>query len=298
MTEDAHFPAYGAQTVHMPFGEVYTSLQDYFKSTAPPLDVEAHNRCCLGASLSRIGRGVPFGANKARLCEADMACIVRPDDGKFFFAANYRFPKAFVDLVTGSPVSGGRGTMAGRVLLEGGPIHIPDVLADHEYQFGEGQKLAGFQTLLGVPLTREGVPIGVIVLARSVVRPFADKQIELVNTFADQAVIAIENARLFEAEQQRTRELCESLEQQTATSQVLQVMSSSPGELAPVFQAMLENASRLCQASYGTMWLHESDGQMRVAARHGNLPEAFRDKWHVGRVFRPESFCARRSRIT
>ena len=186
----------------------------------------------------------------ARLCEADMACIVRPDEGKFFFAANYRFPKAFVDLVTGSPVSGGRGTMAGRVLLEGGPIHIPDVLADHEYQFGEGQKLAGFQTLLGVPLTREGVPIGVIVLARSVVRPFADKQIELVNTFADQAVIAIENVRLFEAEQQRTRELSESLEQQTATAEVLRVISNSPTNVQPVFDSIAESAVRLCGGQF------------------------------------------------
>jgi len=208
----------------------------------------------------------------ARLCEAHMACIVRPHEGKFLFAANYLFPRAFVDLVTGSPVAAGRGTMAGRVLAEGHTIHIPEVLADREYQFSEGQKLAGFQSLLGVPLMREGVAIGVIVLARSRVQPFTDKQIELVIAFADQAVIAIENVRLFEAEQQRSRELSESLQQQTATADVLRVISSSPGELDPVFQAMLENAVRICDANFGT--LYRFDGKMyRVAAGVGTPPE-------------------------
>ena len=143
----------------------------------------------------------------ARLCEAEMACIVRPQRNNFIFAANYRFPQAFVDLVTRTTIAAGRGTLAGRVLAEGHTVHIPDVLADPEYTFGEGQRRAGFQSLLGVPLMREGTPIGVIVLTRSQVRPFTDKQIELVTTFADQAVIAIENVRLFDAEQARTREL-------------------------------------------------------------------------------------------
>src|SRR5207237_2288261 len=118
-------------------------------------------------------------------------------------------------------------------------------------------RVGGFRTVLGVPLLREGMPIGVIMLTRNTVRPFTDKQIELVETFADQAVIAIENVRLFEAEQERTRELTESLEQQTATSEVLQVISSSPGELEPVFEAMLANATRVCEASYGNLWLCE-----------------------------------------
>src|SRR6516164_2918506 len=121
-------------------------------------------------------------------------------------------------------------------------VHVPDVQADPEYTYGRSEKTRSYRTVLGVPLLREGMPIGVIAVARKSVRPFTDKQIELVTTFADQAVIAIENVRLFEAEQQRTRELTESLGQQTATSEVLRVISSSPGELKPVFNAMLENA--------------------------------------------------------
>src|SRR5262249_39238269 len=114
-----------------------------------------------------------------------------------------------------------------------------------------------FRTMLGVPLLREGQHIGVIALCRSEVAPFTDKQVELVKTFADQAVIAIENVRLFEEVQKRTEELTESLEQQTATSEVLKVISSSPGELEPVFNAMLANATRICEATFGGLLLRE-----------------------------------------
>ena len=223
----------------------------------------------------------------AQLCEADMACIVRPQNDKFIFSANYRFPKAFVDRVTGIPISGGRGTLAGRVLTEGRTIHIPNVLADRGYKFKEGQKLGGFQSLLGVPLLREGVPIGVIVLARKKVQPFSDNQIALVTTFADQAVIAIENIRLFDAEQRRTRELSETLEQQTATSEVLRVISSSPGELDPVFQTMLENATRICEAKFGV--LYRFDGTAFQPAAALNAPAPYTDfVWTRGR-FLPQA---------
>jgi GAF domain-containing protein len=137
-----------------------------------------------------------------------------------------------------------------------------------------------------VPLVREGSCIGVMGITRQTPEPFTAKQIELANTFANQAVIAIENVRLFEAEQKRSRELSESLEQQTATSEVLQVISSSPGELEPVFAAMLANAARLCTASYGVMWLREGDA-FRSAALHGPLPAAYIERWRSGTLVHP-----------
>src|SRR4029450_2876284 len=137
----------------------------------------------------------------------------------------------------------------------------------------------------GVPLLREGMPIGVIVLQRVVVRPFTDKQIELVETFADQAVIAIENVRLFDEVQARPAELSEALEQQTATSEVLGVISSSPGELQPVFRAMLESATRICEAKFGSMYLREGDA-FRIVAMH-NAPPAFAEARRLQPLVRP-----------
>src|SRR5262249_12217850 len=150
-------------------------------------------------------------------------------------------------------------------------VHIPDVLADQEYD-SPVLRIGANRTVLGVPLLREGIPIGVLVVTRSTVRPFIPKQIELIETFADQAVIAIENVRLFEAEQQRRRELSESLEQQTATSEVLKVISSAAGELKPVFDAILENATRICDAAFGSMLLCEGDAYRRATV-HNAPPE-------------------------
>jgi GAF domain-containing protein len=157
--------------------------------------------------------------------------------------------------------------------LDGKAIHVHDVFADPEYAVTDHQRAFGYRTILGVPLQRDGATIGVLGLARTSVKPFSEKQIELATTFADQAVIAIENSRLFEAEQQRTRELTESLEQQTATSEVLQVISSSPGDLQSVFAAMLQNAVRICDATFGNIYRWEDDALHLVAAH--NTPPAW-----------------------
>ncbi|MFY9836664.1 MAG: GAF domain-containing protein, partial [Xanthobacteraceae bacterium] len=220
-----------------------------------------------------------------RLCGADMANLLRPKGEIFQFAASYGHERKYREHMESHAIPVGRGSVAGRTLLEGKTIQIPDVFADPEYKLTEAAKIAGFRTTLGVPLLREGTPIGVITLQRKTVRPFTDKQIELVTTFADQAVIAIENARLFEVEQQRTRELSQSLEQQTATSEVLKVISSSPGDLKPVFESILNNATRICEAELGTLELHESGGFRHVAS-HG-VPGPYRQFREREPVLRP-----------
>ena len=233
----------------------------------------------------------------ARLCEAEMATISRQKGTAYYWATSYGFPPELREYLESVPLEPGRGSVIGRVLLTGKTVHVPDVLADPEYTYLELQRRAGFRSALGVPLLREGVPIGVVGLMRRSVRPFTEEQIKLVETFADQAVIAVENTRLFEAEQQRTRELAESLEQQTATSEVLQVISSSPGELEPVFGTMLENAIKLCQAKFGAMYLYDGEA-FRTAALHGVSPafaEARREALVV-RHLHPDAPAARIAR--
>ena len=145
----------------------------------------------------------------ARLCEADQGTITQRKGDKFYRSVSYGFPAAFAEYVKDRPVEMGRDTVTGRALLERKVVHIPDVEADPDYTWKEAQRLGAFRTILGVPMLREGIPVGVLALARSEVRPFTDKQIELVATFADQAVIAIENVRLFDDVQKRTQELTE-----------------------------------------------------------------------------------------
>jgi GAF domain-containing protein len=209
----------------------------------------------------------------ARLCEADMAGINQPKGDHFTFVANYRFPQAFVDLAASTPFSAGRETVVGRVLAEGRAVHIPDVQADPEYKFTEGQKIAGYQSILGVPLLREGTTIGVLVLTRKIVQPFTDKQIELAGTFADQAAIAIDNARLL-------NELRQSLQQQTATADVLKVISRSTFNLQTVFDTLAESATRLCEAYDSVIFLRQGE-RLYVRAHHGPIPFDITD-WPVG----------------
>jgi GAF domain-containing protein len=205
----------------------------------------------------------------ARLCDAEMAAIAREKDSAFYYATSYGFPAAYLEFVKGIPHPVNRGSVIGRTLIEGKAVQISDVLSDAEYAYLESQKKGGYRTMLGVPLLREGIPIGVLLLARSSVRPFTQKQIELVSTFADQAVIAIENVRLFDEVQARTAELSESLDQQTATAEILQTINESPGDLTPVFDTMVESAMRLCQADYGHVYSY--DGKLlHLVAAHGD----------------------------
>src|SRR5262249_3623579 len=202
----------------------------------------------------------------ARVCDADNATIARQQDGVFFRMEAYGVSPEFIEYSKTVPVELERGSAIGRALLERKVIHIPDVQADPEYNWAEAQRFGSFRTNLGVPMLRDGIPIGAFGLTRSEVRPFTDSQIELVTTFADQAVIAIENARLL-------NELRESLQQQTATAEVLHTISSSPGELEPVFHAVLENATRICEAKFGVLWRTEGQGY-RAVAMHG-VPPAY-----------------------
>src|SRR6516164_6718714 len=187
---------------------------------------------------------------------------------------------------TGRSQSSGNGNQSTADGSRGARQPIADLymcLSPEGEEFPDGRELArrdGSRTILAVPLLREGECIGVIALRRMEVRPFSEKQIELLQTFADQAVIAIQNVKLFEEVQAKTRDLEESLKQQTATSEVLQVISSSPGELEPVFQAMLANAVRICEAKFGTLYLREGDA-FRAAAQH-NAPPAFVEFWKRG----------------
>jgi len=210
----------------------------------------------------------------AGLCEADIANIWRPEGPAFRLAASFgiagkdkeRLENA--KYLEGLRIEPSRGSIVGRVLLEKRTVQVKDVQADPEYELSEIIRIGDYRTVLGVPLLREGVPIGVIFLSRCRVRPFTDKHIELVKTFADQAVIAIENARLFDEVQAKTRDLEESLQQQTATTDVLKVISRSPGELEPVFRAVLENATRICEAKFSNLFLLEGEA-FRAVAVHG-----------------------------
>jgi signal transduction histidine kinase/FixJ family two-component response regulator/HPt (histidine-containing phosphotransfer) domain-containing protein len=250
-------------------------------ATADVLKLISHSTYDLQLVLDKLS------ALAARLCEADIVTIWRPAGPGYRLVARFGTSRAHDDYMANLSLKPERGSCVGRALLEARIVQIPDIRKDPEYTLDARRAGAskGYRTILGVPLLREGTPIGVIALGRHTVRPFTEKQIELVTTFADQAVIAIENVRLFDQVQARTRELCEALDQQTATFEVLQSISSSPGELEPLFQAMLAHATRLCEASYGAMWLKEGD-RFRNAAFHGTLPATYIEQWRSATVGR------------
>ena len=208
----------------------------------------------------------------ARLCEADMAAITRQDDAFYYYATTYGYPPELDDYFKNVAHEPGQGSVIGRTILHRKTIHVPDVLADAEYTMAETAQKANLRTALGVPLLREGNPIGVILVGRRAIQPFTDKQIELVETFADQAVIAIENVRLFDEVQARTRDLSESLQQQTATADVLKVISRSTFDLQTVLSALIESAAHLCSADQGAI-TREIGGTFFRAATYGHSSE-------------------------
>ena len=213
------------------------------------------------------------------LCNADRGLIYRQDGNVYRAAANYGHTAEFIKkIVDQNPIRQDRSSATGRAALERRVVHIHDILEDPEYRWAHDHRgdEEMHRTILAVPMLREDTIIGVIAIRRVRVQPFTDKQIELVQNFANQAVIAIENARLLNELRQRTDDLTGSLEQQTATSRVLEVISSSSGDLKPVFEAILENAVRLCGAKFGNLYLREADG-FRAAAMH-NAPRAYAEQ--------------------
>jgi GAF domain-containing protein len=234
--------------------ELRESLQQQ-TATADVLKVISRSTFDLQAVLDTLVESA------ARLCEADMASINREKGASYQQVASYGYSPEYQAYMRDHPISAGRGSVVGRTVMQGRMIHIADVLADPDYKMTGAAKVGGTRTMLGVPLLREGTPIGVIVLQRKAMRSFTDKQVELVETFADQAVIAIENTRLL-------GELRESLQQQTATADVLKVISRSTFDLQTVLQTLVESAARLCDADK-TIITREKNGVLYRAEAYG-----------------------------
>ena len=204
----------------------------------------------------------------AHLCEADMAVIARQKGEAYHLTTAYGYPLGAEEHLKTVPHRG-RGSIVGRTVLEGKTVHVADVLADPEYRNSEIQQRYSLRTVLGVPLLREGKPIGVISLARNKVQPFTEKQIELVTTFADQAVIAIENVRLFDEVQARTRELTQSVEELRALGDVSQAVNSSI-DLETVLTTIVAKATQLSSTDAGAIFVFdEASQEFRLRATYG-----------------------------
>ena len=221
--------------------------------------------------------------NGVRICDAKFGGIYRIEGDTIRLVATNDVPAAYEGARRFAPFRPGPKHPFGRMMAARTVLHVVDAAAEQGYverraEYVAAVELGGIGTYMTVPMLKENEPIGAFLLARQEVRPFTEKQIALVTSFAAQAVIAIENTRLL-------NELRKSLQQQTATSEVLRVISSSPGELEPAFQAMLENATRICEAKFGILWLCERQG-FRCAALH-NAPRAFAEQFRSQPVVHP-----------
>ena len=207
-----------------------------------------------------------------RLCEADHALLFQRNGEFLRFAASFGFGTdvhlQVREMFLGREMPIDRGSITGRSALEARVLHVTDVLTDPEYTWNEAQRIGGHRAALGAPLLRDGKVVGVIFVAKTVAQPFTSKQIELVSTFADQAVIAIENVRLFDEVQAKTRDLSEALTYQTGSSNILSVIASSPTDVGPVLKAIVESACELCDAYDAIVLLKDGD-DLRFSAHHG-----------------------------
>jgi GAF domain-containing protein len=225
--------------------------------------------------------------NATRICGAHFGSLWRFEDGAVRLVSNFNHPPAFAKFLQQGPHRPSPHNPISRVIKTSQVLHIADYRTDQAYLNHDplavaGVEIGGIRTLLVVPMIKDDELLGAIGIFHQEVRPFTEKQIELVASFASQAVIAIENARLLNELRERTTDLSEALEQQIATSEVLGVISSSPGDLEPVFQAVLQNATRICQAKFGLLYLCEGE-TFRAAAFH-NAPPAFMEQRRRGPI--------------
>jgi len=228
-------------------------------------------------------------ANAVRICEAKFGNLYLHERGALRVVASHNVPRAFAEARRRGPFRPAPGSAFGKLIRTKQTVQTADVAATRPYAerdpaVVDAVELGGVRTSVAVPMLKNNDLVGAIVIFRQEVRPFTDKQIELVTNFANQALIAIENTRLLKELRQRTDDLSEALEQQTATSEVLRVISGSRGDLQPVFESILANATRICEAKFGTLWLCEGDG-FRVVALHNAPPEY--EELRLGKPYHP-----------